>query len=154
MSQPRRRGAPKPQKVKIPELPWSENDHELVWKFITELEKDANYKILFGKKDPSEKNTSGDSRVSVFKRIAEALFPDLYIVDANTMGERMKGQLERLKKSYQKQAKRLRKTGEGVDGDEEREQMEYYIPAEGPNQSTPMEAVNLWRKTEIADEQW
>jgi hypothetical protein len=44
----------KPQGVKLPEIPWAQDDHKLVWDFITQLEKDVNYKILFGKKDPSE----------------------------------------------------------------------------------------------------
>lgn len=44
----------KQQGVKLPEIPWAQDDHKLVWDFITQIEKDVNYKILFGKKDPSE----------------------------------------------------------------------------------------------------
>lgn len=41
-------------KQKIPDIPWAENNNALNWAFLTELEKDANYKILFGKKDRTE----------------------------------------------------------------------------------------------------
>lgn len=40
----------KPAKVELPNIPWAEDDDKLVWSFITELKKDENYKILFGKK--------------------------------------------------------------------------------------------------------
>jgi len=46
--------APKVPKVKLPDIPWSEDDNKLVWAFITELERDENYKVLFGKKDVNE----------------------------------------------------------------------------------------------------
>ena len=44
------------QGVKLPEIPWAQDNHKLIWDFITELEKDVNYKVLFGKKDLSEVN--------------------------------------------------------------------------------------------------
>jgi hypothetical protein len=40
---------PKVLKPKIPDIPWDDDD-KLVWEFITECEKDINYKVLFGKK--------------------------------------------------------------------------------------------------------
>ncbi|KAM6491159.1 hypothetical protein JOM56_013398 [Amanita muscaria] len=136
----------KPQGVKLPEIPWAQDDHKLVWDFITQLEKDVNYKILFGKKDPSE-NTSGDSRFTVFKRIAEAILPDMFKLDPSTVADRLKGQLERLTKTYKKQLTKLQRTGEGIRHDVQdpaHEELEYYIPADGPNASTPTAAVNLW----------
>jgi hypothetical protein len=45
---------PKVTKPKLPDIPWAEDDDNLVWAFITELEKDENYKVLFGKKDVKE----------------------------------------------------------------------------------------------------
>ena len=42
------------QGVKLPEIPWAQDDHKLVWDLITQLEKDVNYKVLFGKKVSSE----------------------------------------------------------------------------------------------------
>jgi hypothetical protein len=98
------------QGVKLPEIPWARDDHKLVWEFINQLEKDANYKVLFGKKDPSEvnhyvrvgfladirfQNTSGDSRISVFKRIGEAILPAMHALDSGKVADRLKGQLER-----------------------------------------------------------
>ena len=45
---------PKVPKLKLPDLPWGEDDDKLVWAFITELERDENYKVLFGKKNVNE----------------------------------------------------------------------------------------------------
>jgi hypothetical protein len=42
------------KKTKVPDVPCSENEHWLMWLLLGELEKDANYKVLFGKKDPHE----------------------------------------------------------------------------------------------------
>ncbi len=45
---------PKVIKPKIPDIPWSEDDDRLIWAFLTECEKDVNYKVLFGKKEITE----------------------------------------------------------------------------------------------------
>ena len=44
----------KSTKPKILDIPWGENNDRLVWEFITECEKDVNYKVLFGKKETTE----------------------------------------------------------------------------------------------------
>ena len=41
----------KASETKIPAITWSD---ELVWALLGELEKEENYCVLFGKKDPSE----------------------------------------------------------------------------------------------------
>jgi hypothetical protein len=46
--------APKTTKPKIPDIPWGDDNDRLVWAFITECEKDVNYKVLFGKKKTTE----------------------------------------------------------------------------------------------------
>jgi hypothetical protein len=46
--------APKTTKPKIPDIPWGDENDRLVWAFITECEKDVNYKVLFGKKETTE----------------------------------------------------------------------------------------------------
>jgi hypothetical protein len=43
-----------PDKAKIPDISWGENNHHLVWLLLGELEKPANYKVLFGKRNPHE----------------------------------------------------------------------------------------------------
>jgi len=45
---------PKVPKPKIPDIPWAEDEDQLVWAFLTECEKDINYKVLFGKKETTE----------------------------------------------------------------------------------------------------
>ena len=44
----------KTTKPKIPDIPWGDENDRLVWAFITECEKDVNYKVLFGKKETTE----------------------------------------------------------------------------------------------------
>lgn len=41
-------------KSKIQDIPWGEDNDRLIWAFITECEKDVNYKVLFGKKETTE----------------------------------------------------------------------------------------------------
>jgi hypothetical protein len=57
----------------------------------------------------------------------------------------------RLVSQYKKHAARLRKTGEGVQDSQsgtqsqvEGETMDFYIPGEGPDDSTPEYALNIW----------
>ena len=55
----------------------------------------------------------------------------------------------RLTKSYKKHLARLQRTGEGIRDDEQDtiyEELEYYIPGDGPDVTTPAAAVNLWRE--------
>lgn len=42
------------KKPRIPEIAWAENDNHLIWLLLAEIEKDANYRVLFGKKDKDE----------------------------------------------------------------------------------------------------
>ena len=42
------------KKSKIQDIQWAENDNHLIWLLLGELEKDANCKVLFGKKDKNE----------------------------------------------------------------------------------------------------
>ena len=39
------------------QLPWSENDSAKTYKFIAEMEKLDNFKVLFGKKDKADVST-------------------------------------------------------------------------------------------------
>ena len=40
-------------------------------------------------------NTSGDSKVTVFKRIRQVILPELFALDGTTVANQLKGQLER-----------------------------------------------------------
>ncbi|KAF8812875.1 hypothetical protein BYT27DRAFT_7251461 [Phlegmacium glaucopus] len=135
---------PKTTKPKIPDIPWGDDNDRLVWAFLTECEKDINYKVLFGKKETME-NTSGDSKITMFKQIAQVILPELFAVDGTMVANRLKGQLERLMKMYQKHAARLQQTGGGLEDESSQdERLKYYIPGLGPDESTPGDAVNLW----------
>ena len=41
-------------KIKIPDISLAKNGHHLIWLLLGEIEKNANYKVLFGKKDLQE----------------------------------------------------------------------------------------------------
>jgi hypothetical protein len=56
----------------------------------------------------------------------------------------------RLVSTYKKHAARLRRTGGGIQGvgadnrNEKEETMEFYIPWDGPDESTSVDARNIW----------
>jgi hypothetical protein len=98
------------KKNKLPESPWAEDGNWLTWLLLTEVEKPANYKVHFGKKEKDEvspifamlkpsldafsQNTSGERKVTVYKRIGQAVLPDLFTLDPNVVADRIKGKLE------------------------------------------------------------
>ena len=41
---------PKASKPKILDIPWRDDNDQLVWAFIMECERDVNYKVLFEKR--------------------------------------------------------------------------------------------------------
>lgn len=96
---------------RIPAINWSANEGELISKLITELEKIENFRVFLGKKDKydvsnmsfsthlstvdmSLKNTSGDSKAKVAKRMGQAILPELYKIDPKVVGDRMKGKID------------------------------------------------------------
>jgi hypothetical protein len=101
--------APKSTKPKIPDIPWGDENDWLVWAFITECEKEVNYKVLFGKKETTEvrqisrsltrllkkKEHEWSSKITVFKQIVQIILPDLFAMDGTTVANQLKGQLER-----------------------------------------------------------
>ena len=98
------------KKNKIPDILWTEDNNRLIWSLLTEIEKPANYKVLFGKKDKDEvnlrfhgpsrillifpQNTSGETKVTVYKRIGHAILPQLFAMDPNVVADCVKGKLE------------------------------------------------------------
>jgi len=155
----------------IENIPWSHNNSDLIWKLITQLQHPSNFKTLFGT-SPGE-NTSGDTKVAVYKRIAAALFPQYFpelptgaqpdkTVQKNqtTITKRVKARAEELQKTYKKHAARLRLTGSGIGATADGEQglhegeesqttnvyMEYYVPATGPGSETPQLIKNIWQE--------
>ncbi|KAF9781530.1 hypothetical protein BJ322DRAFT_1022944 [Thelephora terrestris] len=101
-------------KPTLEDIDWAKNKHELVFALLDQLERPENFKVLFGKKDPSEVNTSRRSKTAMFKSIAEALFPEQFAGHADQLTARVKSRIETLRKQYNTHARRLRKTGEGV----------------------------------------
>ena len=60
--------APKSTKPKIPDIPWGDENDRLVWAFITECEKEVNYKVLFGKKETTEVRQTSRSLTRLLKK--------------------------------------------------------------------------------------
>ncbi|KAF8811785.1 hypothetical protein BYT27DRAFT_7208178 [Phlegmacium glaucopus] len=147
-----RTAADKAEKPRIPEINWSANNSSAVWALLDEIEKTENYRVLYGKKNVAE-NTSGETKVTVYTRIAEAILPELFAVNPNTVRDRVKSKLESLKTVYKKHAKRLHQTGEGVQENEDgsqgsEETLSFYIMGDGPCVETPPHAVNIWKEIE------
>ena len=56
-----RTAADKPDKAtksRIPDINWSANKSSLIWALLAQIEKDENYRVLYGKKDVSEVSIS------------------------------------------------------------------------------------------------
>ncbi|KAH9971582.1 hypothetical protein BGW80DRAFT_1460533 [Lactifluus volemus] len=146
-----RTAADKVTKPRIPDINWSANKSSLIWALLVEIEKDENYRVLYGKKDVTE-NTCGETKVAVYNRIAETILLDMYSLYPTTVRDRIKGKLEGLTNCYKKHAKRLHQTGEGVDNNNgsqgSEETLSFYIMGDGPCVKTPPHAVNIWKQIE------
>ena len=42
------------KRADLPHVDWQADGQALTWQLVTELEKDENYQVLFGKKDKNE----------------------------------------------------------------------------------------------------
>ncbi|KAG8700882.1 hypothetical protein FRC09_005697 [Ceratobasidium sp. 395] len=114
-----------------------------------------NIRTLLGKQEAGE-NTSGDTKVKVYGRIAAEIFPDEYPANPKLWRTRVQNKWEYLGQQYRTAAKRLRSTGEGVrpnqdpDGNDPDSQgiakieLDHYIPPTGPDHDTPDVAKNIW----------
>ena len=97
------------KRADLPDVDWQANDLALTWELVGQLEKHENYRVLFGKRDKNEvwwtvslrinltshQNTSSDTKVDVYKRIAERILPELYARHSGTAAERVKGKINR-----------------------------------------------------------
>ncbi|THU80169.1 hypothetical protein K435DRAFT_696237, partial [Dendrothele bispora CBS 962.96] len=113
---------------------WSD---EQVWALIGEIKKAKNLKVLYGTKEGE--NTSGDTKSTVYNRLAERLDPTRWAADRKKTADRIKHKLGKLETDFKKAVKRLKKTGEGIE--------EWYqIQATGPDHDTDPVAKNIWQE--------
>ncbi|KAJ7129130.1 hypothetical protein C8R46DRAFT_1143499 [Mycena filopes] len=143
---PRKHTAEKKPKS-LGRIDWDADSSEMTFELITQMEVKENRLVLFGKQ--GHENTSGDSKVAVFKRMGSVLFPTMYLTSPNTLGKRVKGKVESLVKTYKKFAKKLQVTGGGLEKDDSgdvHEFLECYISSEGPDHDTSASATNLWEQ--------
>ncbi|THU80406.1 hypothetical protein K435DRAFT_845119 [Dendrothele bispora CBS 962.96] len=106
------------------------------FKLINSMKRADNFKVLYGPK--AGENTSGESKATVYTYDLST-HSTLYAssTSATRAINRMKNKISWLEKSFKTQAKRLKKTGEGI------EEMWYIAPA-GPDHDTPERAQNIW----------
>jgi len=106
----------------LPKINWSANKGAVTWALIGQMEVKENRLVLFGKQSKDE-NTSGESKIAVYKRIGGVILPDLFATSPNALAKRVKCKAEGLVDAYKKLAKKLQVTGGGLrnehgDGDE------------------------------------
>ncbi|KAG6843541.1 hypothetical protein H0H93_000688, partial [Arthromyces matolae] len=90
-------------------------------------------------------NSSGDHKIQAYKHVAQRVLPVIFGIDSGTAANRVKGKWENLRKTYSIHAKRLYQTGAGIkDGQEPDEYSLCYVPPEGPNENTTIDAKNIW----------
>ncbi|KAI0027987.1 hypothetical protein K488DRAFT_59902, partial [Vararia minispora EC-137] len=135
----------------IPSLPWSEKGLAKIWELVGELEKLENFSVYFGNNVSNHSlNHSGDTKEHVHQRISERLFPQWSRLDIKSMSERIKSKINWVIKKYTEHAKKLQKTGSGVDAEQQQpsnnpvQYMDFYIYADGPDDETPDYAKNIW----------
>ncbi|KAJ7915252.1 hypothetical protein B0H13DRAFT_1610667, partial [Mycena leptocephala] len=140
-----------PEKSSLGPIAWSANKGYLVLSLIDLIQEKENFIILFGKKDPEE-NTSGESKVAVYSRIAQKMFPDDFREHSKTLANRVKSKVDELCQKYKDKAALLRQTGGGIGAPDDAESdgvhhyLDYYIPHDGPYHDTPVAAKNIWEQ--------
>lgn len=98
----------------VQQLPWTSDGNAAIWRLVSALEEPDNRRKLFGK-NPTEvkwacamlgmcsantlprsatQNTSGDSKIKIYGRIAESIWPALYKENAKTVTSRTKAKSE------------------------------------------------------------
>ncbi|KAG9088189.1 hypothetical protein FS749_002366 [Ceratobasidium sp. UAMH 11750] len=139
---PRKRRAPTSKPIS-----WTD---EMKIHILQESDKEENRIVLRGKKDSSE-NTSGESKTTVYRRIAKEVIPEVYNRDPIDAGSKVMNQYNALVTLYSRLSKELTKTGNGVGGDVDEKsdgvrqlELDNYIPAGGPTEATSENAVNTW----------
>ncbi|KAJ7310011.1 hypothetical protein DFH08DRAFT_899132 [Mycena albidolilacea] len=81
------------EKSSLPPIAWAANDGHLILWLIDLIQEHENFIVLFGKKDPKE-NTSGESKVAVYTRIAQKLFSDDFEQHHKTLVNRIKSKVD------------------------------------------------------------
>ncbi|KAJ7436138.1 hypothetical protein B0H11DRAFT_1831189, partial [Mycena galericulata] len=144
----RKKKGKREQEPSLPAIKWTADKGKLIWALIAEMERKENRLVLFGKE--KNENTSGDSKIAVYKRIGGVIMPDLFAQAPNSLAKRIKGKAEDLVSTYKTLAKELQVTGGGLRNDDEgsgedvHEFLECYISPEGPDHDTTEKARNLW----------
>ncbi|KAF8233039.1 hypothetical protein L208DRAFT_1422999 [Tricholoma matsutake] len=92
----------KAKKPQIPEINWSANNSPAVWALQTEIKKIENYCVLYGKKVVAE-NTSSETKVTVYARIANTVLLELFALKPNTVHDHVKSKLEILKNEIEEE---------------------------------------------------
>ncbi|TFK69391.1 hypothetical protein BDN72DRAFT_878461 [Pluteus cervinus] len=131
---------------------WRADNGILIDKLLNEVEKPENAQILIGKRTENtagrKNKTSGDSKTTVYKRIAPVVLPELAKLDLKVATSRVKTKWEDLFATFKKEYALLHKTGEGIGADDNgaEEYLLSYLAPSGPDENTDPAVSNLWDK--------
>ncbi|KAL0960775.1 hypothetical protein HGRIS_005796 [Hohenbuehelia grisea] len=104
-----------PRKSVLPKISWTTDKSKIAWLLIAKMEENDNKKVLMGRRKTKGTTIQGDTKADVYRRIARELFPELYAIDASTISDRIKSICEWFRDRYKEFAKRLFRTGGGLD---------------------------------------
>ncbi|ESK86732.1 hypothetical protein Moror_15203 [Moniliophthora roreri MCA 2997] len=111
-------------------------------------------KVIVGK--AQSENSSGDSKTKIFQGIRAVMWPEYHQINSKKTGEHVKSWWEEYLAfnlqgtCYKEHATHLHQTGEGVEHEATTDtnviSLQFYIPPEGPDHNTPVEAKNIWNQ--------
>ncbi|KAJ7939467.1 hypothetical protein B0H13DRAFT_1850763 [Mycena leptocephala] len=137
----------------LPQIKWTADEGALTWALIASwrsrrtvlfsLEKTTKTRrvsirpsgFYFDPTDRDFQNTSGDSKIAVYKRIGGVILPDLFAVSPNALAKRVKC-------SQHEDDPETQNNGE----DNVHQFLACYIGAAGPDHDTTPKARNIWEK--------
>uniref|UniRef100_A0A0W0GE61 Uncharacterized protein n=1 Tax=Moniliophthora roreri TaxID=221103 RepID=A0A0W0GE61_MONRR len=94
-------------------------------------------KVIVGK--AQSENSSGDSKTKIFQGIRAVMWPEYHQINSKKTGEHVKSWWEDLHSTYKEHATRnMLHTSIRLE--------KFYIPPEGPDHNTPVEAKNIWNQ--------
>ncbi|KAH6907889.1 hypothetical protein BKA70DRAFT_1427723 [Coprinopsis sp. MPI-PUGE-AT-0042] len=133
----------------IPSIDWSDNDSQLVWKLLDEAAKPANHVLMFGLQP--KQRTNKNSKIAIAKAVAKIIIPDIFALDPETAGKRVKGKADELIKTYKKEVKNIQQTGGGIGGSQQdendpNEYLDCYVGPDGPDETTTPNIRNIWEE--------
>ncbi|KDQ52377.1 hypothetical protein JAAARDRAFT_50293 [Jaapia argillacea MUCL 33604] len=117
------------------------NKSEKVHTYVAQMQIVDNFKILFGKKDKKD-------------GMGKTIWLEYTAIDKTAIGVHMKNKYDALIKQHKEEAAHLCQTGGGLSvelqgppaGDGDETTLDYYMTADGLQEDTPQQYLNLWEE--------